>query len=97
MKLEYEIYKTALSGFNRVNISGKSYALCPADKNGNPPGAEYDPACAGQNPVLDAWIQAAKEVGVPLRFSWRGIVNEMGHYGSVAPPWGPKEKNWGRA
>lgn len=94
--MEYEIYYTIPSNKPRVNIGDCSYSLSDKKDNGELVGAEYHGQCQGKDPVLDAYYAAQREIGMPGRFAWRGITNELGHYGAVMPPWAARERDWGR-
>jgi hypothetical protein len=93
--MDYEIYNTATG--RRVNIGDESYPLevFSGEPNSFTVAAPYNGA-RNANPVLDAWLQAAAEVGVPLRYAWHGVMNSLGHHGSETPPWTPKERDYRR-
>lgn len=102
--MDYEIYKTAQNRM-RVNIGSVSYALLHHD------GATTSADCGGEidgrqvgfvlsggyGEVVQAWARAAQEVGAPLRFAWRGVINSLGDHASVSPPWKPQARDVGRA
>lgn len=96
-KLDFEIYRTQTG--RRVNIGDKSYALevFTGEVNSFTVAAPFegDVERAG-DPSLEAWLKAAKEVRVPFRYAWHGIMNSLGHHGSVSAPWKARELNYAR-
>jgi len=92
-----EIYRDT-NGLRRVNIGGNSYALevPTGETNQNNVGAAHH-GYTSSHRTLHAWLQAAKEVGIPARYSWTGIANSLGHHGAENPPWKPRPKDWQRA
>jgi len=98
MNEQYEIY-VAVDGRRRVNIGDASYALevpsgSPNQHNVAAPW-RGDIAMA-RDETLRLWLTAAVEVGVPLRYAWRGIINSLGQPAEEMPPWKPKHRDWFR-
>lgn len=106
--MEWEQYQTT-DGRMRVNIGNSSYALLDKDNQlqrdtrGDLPGAELDPrqlgfVFAGQyGPVAQAWAVLCRDLGLPLRFAWSGVVNALGDHAEVSPAFKPKARDYGRA
>ena len=97
--MEYEIYVNDV-GNRRVNIGDFSFAL--EVRRGdttqwNVASPWEGPIEKAGSPVLRAWLLAAQEVGVPLRYAWTGVINSLGHTGGHRPPWNPKPRDWRRA
>lgn len=86
--LPYEIYNTARG--RRVNIEGQSYPLeiFSGNVTSFDVGDKYDGSPEDcREPLLRAWLFAAREVGVPCRYAWHGVMNSMGHTGDHKIPW----------
>lgn len=106
--MEWEQYQTT-GGRTRVNIGESSYALLDEngqiqhDTRGELPGAELDTRQLGfvfagkYGPVAQAWAILCRDLGLPLRFAWEGVINELGDHNSVAPAFKPKARDYGRA
>ena len=96
--MNYEIYMAA-DGFRRVNIGDDSYALEVPDGSPNQENVadrRHGDISQANSEQLRLWLEAANEVGVPLRYSWTGITNSLGHTGGHTPPWSPKPRDWRR-
>ena len=104
-KMTSEIYQTH-SGLRRVNIGSRSYRLDAPETPGYPSQSDVADALSGRDlmlaeageygPVLQAWVAAARECGLPLRYAWHGVENSLGDSCSAAPPWRPKAKDLSR-
>ena len=95
--LPYEIYNTARG--RRVNIDGQSYPLeiFSGKVTSFDVGDSYDGTPEGcPEPLLRAWLFAAREVGVPFRYAWHGVMNSMGHTGDHKIPWKANVVDFGR-
>ena len=95
---DYEIYM-AVDGRRRVNIGNASYPLEVPSGSPN----QYNVAAPWRGDIamardetLRLWLTAAAEVGVPLRYAWRGIINSLGQPAEEMPPWKPKNRDWFR-
>lgn len=99
----WEVYETAkgkrvnigvgdkpMQSYNLTEVYGETSPSTVGDVYGNGTTSDYS-----DNPVLAAWLRAARKVGIPLRYSWRGI-SSTGSTMNDAPPWTSQEKDYGR-
>lgn len=90
---EMEIY-TDTNGHKRVNIGDESYPLeVPTGKNTHNTVGDSHSGYSSHDPLLNAWLHAAKQVGVPARYSWSGIMSALGDHAGVGIPWKGKPHN----
>jgi hypothetical protein len=90
---EIEIY-TDINGHKRVNIGNESYPLeVPTGKNTHNTVGDSHSGYSSHDPLLNAWLHAAKQVGVPARYSWSGIMSVLGDHAGVGIPWTSKPRD----
>lgn len=98
---EYEaIIKKEKSNSQRILWNGekaylvwgeKKYRLNHPDHGGTIPSRQLRQIANGDyGPLVKAIYEAQAKIGVPHRFAWTGIANELGDFTEVLPPTKPK-------
>ncbi len=95
MSQEYEIYESEVG--SRVNIGEESFALRENPDCSTPNERTMSNIKDGSyGSMIQTYAAACQEAKVKLTHAWKGVVNELGDFGEVFPPWKAREKDFRR-
>lgn len=90
-----KILKSPKTGKRWVIIKDEAFML---EAEGSPAfdakcllqGRQMQNALNGRHPEMEEYIRACEHFGLPMYYSYSGIINSLGDHASMAPPWKPR-------